>query len=224
MPAAVCPAATDTDTVRATGGGRAASHAVRALSAPFTKDRSTMTRSRLLLAAVGLFALTATACGSADTAGSEADAAGAPPAAGACLAGDEDCQDTGGDMGAPPPGEEQPVSDGGADPDPGEATRVEPTDGLEDVHPVGWDAVEVDPADQSQVTVYWWSGVAPCNALSEVEVETSDDAVTLTVLEGSVPSDEEQACIELAQYKSSTVDLGEDLGPRSILDGAETEG
>lgn len=190
-----------------------------------------MTRARLLLAPLAVVALAATGCGTSDSAGS-GDAVGAPPAAGACLAGAEDCQDTGGDMGAPPPDglpvtdPDAPVTDGGAvggggGEDPGQPTQVEPTEGLENVHPVGWEEVEVDPADQTRVTVYWWSGVAPCNALSEVQVDTTDEAVTLTVLEGNVPSDEEQACIEIAQYKSTTVTLDEEVGPRSILDGAD---
>lgn len=174
------------------------------------------TRLPLLIVTVGLLALTATACG---TAADEA-ASDVPPAAGACLEGAEDCQDTGGDMGAPPP--DQPATDGGGvEPDPGQATEVEPADGLEDVHPVDWETVEVDPDDQTRVTLYWWSGVAPCNALSDVEVEHSDDAVTVTVLEGSEPSDEEQVCIELAQYKSTSITLDEEIGPRSIVDGAE---
>lgn len=166
-----------------------------------------MARPRLLLLSLGLFALTAAACGAADTTSSIEDAA-APPATGACLEDAEDCHDTGGDS-------------GGVDPEPGEATRVEPTDGLEDVHPVGWDAIEVAPDDQRQITVFWWSGVAPCNALAEVDVVHGADAVTVTVLEGNVPSDEPRACIELAQYTSTSLTLDEEIGPRSILDGAE---
>lgn len=186
-------------------------------------------RSRfpVLLASVGLLAIAATGCGGFSVTEGEAEgtATEAPPAAGACLEGDDDCQDTGGDIGAPPP--DAPVgggdaTDGGtAEPDPGQATEVESTDGLEDVHPVDWETVEVDPDDQTQVTLYWWSGVAPCNALADVEVEYGDDAVTLTVLEGSVPSDEPQACIQIAQYKSTSVTLDEEIGPRSIVDGAE---
>lgn len=180
-----------------------------------------MTHSRLLLAALGVVALTATACGAADTASSGAVSDEVPPAAGACLEGAEDCQDTGGDMGAPPPSDGLPADGGGVEPGPGEATEVEATAGLQDIRPVGWDAVEVDPDDQSRLTVYWWSGVAPCNALADVEVEATDEAVTLTVLEGTVPADEPQACIELAVYKQTTVVLDEELGPRSILDGTE---
>ncbi len=182
-----------------------------------------LTRPRLLLASVAVLALAATACGAADSS-EDGDVAAAPPAAGACLAGADDCQDTGGDMGAPPPDglpvadPDAPVTDGGETP---QATQVEPTDGLENVHPVGWDRIDVAPDDQTQVTVYWWSGVAPCNALSEVQVDYAEDAITLTVLEGNVPADEPQACIEIAQYKSTSITLDEEVGPRSILDGAE---
>lgn len=186
-----------------------------------------MTRHRFLLAAAAVAALVTAACGNEATTDV---AAGGGAAAGACLAGAEDCQDTGGDMGATPPDGELPVNpdepvtapaDPGADGDAAGATAVEPTDGLEDVRAVGWDTVEVNPDDQTEVTVFWTSGVAPCNALSEVTAELSDDAVTLTVLEGTVPSDEPQACIEIAQYKRATITLDEEVGPRSILDGAE---
>ena len=187
-----------------------------------------MTRTRLLLAVAAVLAVVGTAC--AGEATTEDAASGDAPAAGACLAGAEDCQDTGGDMGAPPPdgGElpanpDEPVTNpaDGGDGDTPNATQVEPTDGLEDIRAIGWDRVDVNPDDQTEVTVYWTSGVAPCNALAEVQVEYAEDAVTLTVLEGTVPSDEPQACIEIAQMKRTTVTLDEELGPRSILDGAE---
>lgn len=182
-----------------------------------------MTRSSLLLAAVATTALLAAGCGAQGPDVGSGDGA-PPPAAGACLEGATECDDMGGDMGAPGP--EAPVTGGGdgVDAGPGEeptAEAVEPTDGLVDLREVGWDRVEVDTDDQSRLTVYWWSGVAPCNALSEVQVETTDQAVTLTVVEGSEPADEPQACIELAQYKQTTVTLDEELGPRSVLDGAE---
>ena len=174
-----------------------------------------MTRTRLLLPLLAALALATAACGgqadSGQVAPDEPVSETAPPAAGACLEGAEDCQDTGGDMGAPPP------SDLPAD----GATEVEPTDGLEDVRAVGWQEVEVAPQDPTSMTVRWTSGVAPCNALSEVQVDYGDEAVTVTVLEGTVPSDEPQACIEIAQVKRTTITLDEELGPRSILDGAE---
>lgn len=178
--------------------------------------------SRHLLALLAVLALLTAACGSSVETGAS-EPSSAPPAAGACLEGAEDCEDTGGDMGAPPPDADQPVSH---EPDPDapvepSSTEVEPTDGLEDVHPVSWEGIEVDPDDQSRVTVRWTSGVAPCHAFAGVEVEYRDDAVVLTVLEGSVPADEPQACIELAQAKQATIQLDEEIGPRSIEDGAE---
>ena len=193
-----------------------------------------MIRSRLLLATVGVTALLAAGCAGetatevsdplppADQGVTDGGAAGGG-AAGACLEGAEDCQDTGGDMGAPPPDTpvSAPAGDGDQQGDAAQAEAVEPTDGLEDLRPVGWETVEVDPGDQTQVTVYWWSGVEPCNALSEVEVAYGEDAVTLTVVEGTVPADEPQACIEIAQYKQTSITLDEEVGPRSILDGAE---
>lgn len=186
-------------------------------------------RSRLpvMLASVGLLAVATAGCGGFSVTEGEAEdvATPVPPAAGACLEGAEDCQDTGGDMGAPPPdapgGGGDATDGGGMEPGPGQATQVEPTDGLVEVRPVDWETVEVAPDDQTQVTLYWWSGVAPCNALADVGVAYTDDAVTLTVLEGSVPADEPQACIDLAQYKSTSITLDEEIGPRSIVDGAE---
>ena len=187
-----------------------------------------MRTPRQLLAVAAVVTFAAAGCGfSVESASSEGsgfagDDAGAPPAAGACLEGATECQDTGGDMGAPPPDGDLPVSedvepDGPVTPS---ATEVEPTAGLEDVHAVGWEGVEVDPDDQSRVTLRWTSGVAPCNAFAGVEAEFTEDTVILTVLEGTVPSDEPQACIELAQLKQATVELDEPIGPRSIVDGA----
>ena len=194
-----------------------------------------MRTPRQLLAVAAVVTLATAGCGVAVESGSSegsgltGDDGGAPPAAGACLEGATDCQDTGADMGAPPPDGDLPVADGDVpvshEPDhPGPAaptaTSVEPVDGLEDVHPVGWEAVAVDPDDPSRVTLRWTSGVAPCNAFAGVEAAFTEDTVTLTVLEGTVPSDEPQACIELAQFKQATVELDEAIGPRSIIDGA----
>ncbi len=176
-----------------------------------------MMRSRWQLAAPALLMLLLSACGF-----TAEDSASSDGVAGACLEGATECDDMGGDMGAPPP--DKPVSDepvlGGGDAGGGEA--VEPHDGLVDLHTVGWEEVQVDPDDQSRVTVYWTSGVQECHAFAEVEVEYGDDAITLTVIEGTPPSDEPMACIELAVRKQTTVQLEEEVGPRSIRDGADT--
>lgn len=194
-----------------------------------------MRTHRQLLAVAAVVTFTAAGCGfaveggSSEGSGLAAVDGGAPPAAGACLEGATACDDMGGDMGAPPPDGDLPVADGDVpvshEPDhqgpaTPTATSVEPIDGLEDVHPVGWEAAEVDPDDPSRVTLRWTSGEAPCHAFAGVEAEFTEDTATLTVLEGTVPSDEPQACIELAQFKQATVELDEAIGPRSIVDGA----
>jgi hypothetical protein len=127
-------------------------------------------------------------------------------------------------MGAQPPGDLPVATDAPVAPDEPttpQATQVEPTDGLRDVHPVAWDEVHVDPDDQTRVTVRWTSGVPPCHTFAEVATAFSEQAVTLTVMEGSVPSDEPQACIEIAQFKQTLVTLDEPIGPRSVVDGAQ---
>ena len=110
--------------------------------------------------------------------------------------------------GAPPPG--GIVDPGnGMDPILGQATFVTPTAGLIDQHPVSVELVRAS-VGASGVTaeVRWWSGVAPCSALDSVQVDKDDDAkaIKLTVIEGAGGGN--VACIDIAQLKATTVDLG----------------
>jgi hypothetical protein len=57
------------------------------------------------------------------------------------------------------------------------------------------------------VRVEWTSGVEPCYTLSAVRVQRDGDTFTLQVLEGSTGKD--IACIEMAMFKATLVDLGE---------------
>jgi hypothetical protein len=83
------------------------------------------------------------------------------------------------------------------------------TAGLINQHPVSVQLVRAS-ADSAGVTaeLRWWSGVAPCSALDSVKVERDAIAKTikLTVIEGSGQGD--VACIDIAQLKATTVDLG----------------
>jgi hypothetical protein len=133
---------------------------------------------------------------------------GAPPPAGACLEGATECDDTGG-MGTD-------AGDGMGDEMPA-ANLVEPRPGMDNVQPVDWDHAEVE-GDQT-VTVSWWSGVEPCHVLDRVEVDYTDEAVIITVFEGSEPSDEGHMCIEIAERRGTVIELDEPLGPRSLKDG-----
>jgi hypothetical protein len=131
------------------------------------------------------------------------------PAGGTCLAGDPDCLDDPSNPNATPPGPPTP-----------EPTFVAPRGGLEDLREVPWDEVDV-AGDDRTVTVRWTSGVEPCHALDRIDVASTADAVTLTVIEGTVASDEPIACIEIALLEAHRLVLDEPIGPRSILDGAD---
>ncbi len=74
--------------------------------------------------------------------------------------------------------------------------------------------------DGAAVKLFWWSGVEPCNVLDRVEVEYTDEAVTMTLFEGHTETEEDVACIEIAMKKATIVELDEPLGDREIVDGA----
>jgi hypothetical protein len=161
-----------------------------------------------LLACLALIALLLAACAGGPASAAPAPATGAPPTP---VPGASD--------GAPASaGPDDPVAgdpgSGGSDPgggDPGEPepTIVAPGAGLTGVHPVGASTLEaaVNGRDVA-VKVAWWSGVEPCNVLAGVDVERDGETFTLTVREGS-GAGPDTACIEIAQYKATIVDLGE---------------
>jgi hypothetical protein len=96
---------------------------------------------------------------------------------------------------------------------------VTPQPGQAGVRPIGWDTAE--PGDDGRsVAVNYWSGVEPCSILDHVDVEYSRRKVTITLYEGYAPADEQTACIELAVYKATVVELDEPLDGRKIADGA----
>lgn len=95
---------------------------------------------------------------------------------------------------------------------------VEPSPGMTELAPVPWDqARAVGPRT---VEIGWWSGVRPCHVLDHVEVDSGPQRVTITLVEGSVPTDEPRACIELAVRKRTRVELEESLAGRELVDGA----
>jgi hypothetical protein len=97
---------------------------------------------------------------------------------------------------------------------------VEPRPGMTGLHPIGWDDASV-AGDGRTVTVSFWSGVEPCYVLDHVDVRYGKGTVTITLYEGSDPDAKDTACIEIAQYKSVTITLDEDLGDRKLVDGYE---
>lgn len=106
-------------------------------------------------------------------------------------------------------------------PDLGTPTIVVPNPGRLDVHPVGATAIDarVD-GRQVQVTLTWWSGVAPCAVLDSVAQVRTDRSIALTILEGA--DQRGVACIDIAMLKATVVDLGElDPGTYTITAGGD---
>ena len=90
----------------------------------------------------------------------------------------------------------------------GDGKLVVPRPGTINPRPVSVEKIE--PAiDGRHVTVKltWTSGVEPCYQLDSVIVSPDGNDISLTVLEGSGQQD--VMCVEIAQQKSTLVDLGE---------------
>jgi hypothetical protein len=155
----------------------------------------------LLLVSV-LSILAVAACGGG--AGQSPPVASAAPPAGSPSAGSPSAP--GGGNGDRPSG--GPGDPGGGDPGAGQATIVVPRPGQLNTHAVGVTLLEA-AVDGRHVTVRisWYSGVEPCYVLDSVKVDEGANEFVLTVIEGT--SDPNAACIEIAMYKATIVDLGE---------------
>lgn len=203
---------------------------------PQGRQRRMNTKRFFLPLLAVLLLVTLAACGDPDAPGGDGSDVGAGVDAGGDPAGTRQCEVPSWDgEGSPPPtemyegcvdpgdGPENPDwsdTDGSGDelPDPG-PSPVEPQPGQENVHPLGWEKAK--PAgDGMTVDVIFWSGVEPCYVLDRVEVEYRPETVVITLLQGSTPSDEEVACIDIALKKVTTVELEEPLRDRKLVDGA----
>jgi hypothetical protein len=97
--------------------------------------------------------------------------------------------------------------------------EVEPREGLVDVVPHIWDRAE--PLGPRRIRVEFYGGVEECEGLDRAEVDEKDEAVTITLYTGRVPTAD--VCIEIAVLKAVTVRLDAPLGDREIIDGAATK-
>lgn len=80
-----------------------------------------------------------------------------------------------------------------------------------------WDRDE--PEAPKRIRVEFYGGVEACEGLDHVEVEETDETVSITLFTGRVR--EAEVCIEIAVRKATTVKLRSPLGEREILDGAQ---
>ena len=151
------------------------------------------------------------ACSAATTPSASAGPADSPsPSAPSAAPSDTGGAGSSGDVGQTDPG--API--GGAidpipvDPGLGQAKLVIPRPGQLNPRPVG--AASLEPAVTGHhvlVKVTWWSGVEPCNVLDSVLVDRSGTDITIQLVEGT--SDANAICMEMAEQKSTIVDLGE---------------
>ena len=141
------------------------------------------------------------------------------------LAACGDGEPAGGASPSAPPASDSPTSSppgsapGTAPPD-GGGLLVSPRPGMADANPVGWDTYAVSD-DERTLTFTFYSGVEPCYVLDRVEVDETDELVTVTLFVGSDPAAGDVACIEIAQLMKVEVQLDAPLGDRDVADGAE---
>ena len=108
-----------------------------------------------------------------------------------------------------------PPDGGGIDPGLPQPQFVSPKPGQLATHLVSVAGL-TPTVDGHHVTIRadWVSGVEPCNVLDRVQVGKDGTTFTVALFEGS--SDLNVACIEIAAYKATLIDLGE-LEPGSYV-------
>jgi hypothetical protein len=86
------------------------------------------------------------------------------------------------------------------------------------VHPIRWQSVRRE--NDRTLFVRFTSGVEPCYVLDHVDVEYGTEHVAITLFEGHDPTQDNVACIEIAELKQVRVELAEPLDGRRVIDGA----
>jgi hypothetical protein len=138
-----------------------------------------------------------------DTGASEPGNPGGGIPADECPATNPDCGDTGVTV---PVGEPRPI-----EPNP---------DGTTDPRPNAFDDYAVSD-DGTTLTLSFYMGVDSCYSLDHVQVDETDTSVTVTIFTGGNPDlDPDTACIEIAELRSTTVELAAPLGDREVVDGS----
>ncbi|WP_242659203.1 hypothetical protein [Thermostaphylospora chromogena] len=102
----------------------------------------------------------------------------------------------------------------------GSPSPVEPKGGVANPRAVPWDSA-TPVGDGKRVRLIWWSGVEPCYTLDRVDVKESASSVEITLYEGPPGDAGKVACIEIAVLKTTTVELDEPVGGRTLVDGAK---
>ena len=81
-------------------------------------------------------------------------------------------------------------------------------------------AAATPSADGLSLTVSFWGG--PCVAVDHVALAETSETITVTLYEGTPPSDVHGACPDLAVLQGVRVGLQSPVSGRTIVDGART--
>jgi hypothetical protein len=118
---------------------------------------------------------------------------------------------SGGSVGSDIPVGSQPKDSGPKDGHPVFPAQPEllvPHPGHVNLHPVAVTNLEVVPGKGGAVIrASWWSGIEPCTGLDSVLVRREEKTILITVREGSPPNAGNVACIDIAMFKATLVDL-----------------
>lgn len=100
----------------------------------------------------------------------------------------------------------------------GQPRRVQPVAGATDLRKQPFQSPAA--AGAQSVAVRFWGGVEPCYVLGRVDVVETADRVTITLWTGTGPGAAGMACIQIAAYYETVVQLQAPLGGRILVDGA----
>ena len=101
-----------------------------------------------------------------------------------------------------------PIPTGGQPIFPSEPQLLVPHPGNLNLHPVSVVRLDLPPGRHGAVRASWWSGIEPCTALDSVVVRRDRRTIFITVREGTPPGAGNIACIDIAVFKATIVDLG----------------
>jgi hypothetical protein len=104
---------------------------------------------------------------------------------------------------------------------PNEPRLVTPVSGLQDVRPIRWTKVIAEAGSRS-LTVAFWS--EPCFDVDHIRLAEQADRVVITLYVGTSSSEQNQPCVQTAEYLGVKVPMSSPLGSRNVVDGAPATG
>ena len=163
--------------------------------------RSRMMNRIRLTALISIMALAIAACGTAQGSNVGSGDTEVPPMAGMCTQEQPDCQDM------------VEVPNDGTDGPDVEYRPIEPEGDVAGDGALLNDG-ELVAVDGKTITIGFWMGVEDCYAVEFAEVQESPDLVKVNI--SIAARDVDAMCIEIAEARSVSLELGSPLGERAL--------